>query len=89
MVKEQGSFGVESGAAAPRFQLENVGRPAFYDMPADLSDEDREAHIRNTGLTRNDAMWDYSKSNFEEQNVQERTQEPVHGAERSRDFDGF
>ena len=68
VVKEQGSFGVESGAAAPRFQLENVSRPAFYDMPADLSDEDRETYIRNTGLTRNDAMWDYSKSNFEEQN---------------------
>ena len=54
MVQEQGSFGVEPGAAAPRFQQENTGRPAFYDMPADLSDEDRAAYIRNTGLTRND-----------------------------------
>ena len=68
VVEEQGSFGVKPGAAGPRFQQENTGRPAFYDMPTDLSDEDRAAYIRNTGLTRNDAMWDYNKSNFEEQN---------------------
>ena len=68
LINEEGSLGTEPWAAGPRLLGgHNVNRASYFKMPEGLDDAEREAYIRNTGLSRNTDSWEYNTSWFDGQ----------------------